>query len=125
MSQKQEIKAKDIYAYAHMCVDIQKMNIETYNNEVARAERVMRENPNNREAVKTAKTHKYRFLDEIKKAKGKIEILENVISVIHTVYEKNDDKLEFEDGELEKMIEFYLPEELKEESDDEEDEENE
>lgn len=125
MSQKQEIKAKDIYAYAHMCVDIQKMNIETYNNEVAKAERVMRENPNNREAVKTAKTHKYRFLDEIKKAKGKIEILENVISIVHTVYEKNDDKLEFEEGELEKLINFYLPEELKEKSDDEEDEENE
>ena len=125
MSQKQEIKAKDIYAYAHMCVDIQKMNIETYNNEVAKAERVMRENPNNREAVKTAKTHKYRFLDEIKKAKGKIEILENVISIVHTVYEKNDDKLEFEEGELEELINFYLPEELKEKNDDEEDEENE
>lgn len=125
MSEKRQITAKDVYAYAHMCVDIQKMNVETYNNEVARAERVMRENPGNREAVKTAKTHKYRFLDEIKKANKKIEIIEQLISIIHAVYEKHEDKLEFADGELQAMIEFYLPEELKEESNDEEDEENE
>lgn len=114
MSEKQEIRAKDIYAYAHMCVDIQKMNIENYNNEVARAERVMRENPSNREAIKAAKTHKYKFLDNIKKANKVVESLELFISFIHTVYEKNNDKLEFEEGELEKLIEFYLPEELKE-----------
>ena len=114
MSEKKEIRAKDVYAYAHMCVDIQKMNIENYNNEVARAERVMRENPSNREAIKAAKTHKYKFLDNIKKANKVIESLELFISFIHTVYEKNNDKLEFEEGELEKLIEFYLPEELKE-----------
>lgn len=118
MSEKREITARDVYAYAHMCVDIQKMNIETFNSEVARAERVMRENPSNREAVKSAKTHKYRFLDEIKKANKKIEIIEQLISIIHAVYEKHDDKLEFEDGELEKLIEFYLPEDLKEKEED-------
>ena len=52
MESKKTITAKDVYAYVHMCVDIQKMNLETYNSEVARAERVMRENPSNREAIK-------------------------------------------------------------------------
>lgn len=114
MSQKQEIKAKDIYAYCHMCVDIQKMNIENYNGEVSRAERFMRENPSNREAVKVAKTHKYKFLNEIKKAKEKIKYIEICVNIIHDVYEKNDDKLDFAEGELEALIEKYLPEELKE-----------
>lgn len=124
MSEKQEIRAKDIYAYAHMCVNIQKMNIENFNNEVARAERVIRENPSNREAIKAAKTHKYRFLDSIKKANKVVETLEQLISLIHTVYEKNNDKLEFEEGELEKLIEFYLPEELKENEEEKNEEEN-
>ncbi len=124
MSEKQEIRAKDIYAYAHMCVNIQRMNIENYNNEIAKAERVIRENPSNRKAIKSAKTHKFRFLDELKKAKNIIEIIEQLISIIHTVYEKHDDKLEFEEGELEKLIEFYLPEELKENEEEKNEEEN-
>ena len=45
---------------------------------------------------------------------GRIEYIENCINIIHAVYEKNDDKLDFAEGELEALIEKYLPEELKE-----------
>lgn len=101
------IMAKDVYVFSQLCVQIQHKNDEFLKNEIDKLKKDLITHGVKKSEKKKIKEQVERLKQQRLIVQEKIDCLENTMSIVLAVYEKQGREFKFKPGEEEELIKEY------------------
>lgn len=101
------IMAKDVFVFASLCVHIQKQNDELLKNEIEKSKKELITHGIKKSEKKKIKEKIEQMKQSRLMVQEKIDALENAMSIVLAIYEKQGKEFKFRTGEEEALIKEY------------------